>query len=58
MRQTSVMKTIHSANQPQKKMRMRLPMEYGFTRLAENQMPTPVSAPTVVVTMKQKNSSR
>ncbi len=49
IRLTSVTNTIHSVNQPQKNTRIKLPMAAGFIKDAENQIPTPVNAPTVVV---------
>ena len=49
---TSRQNTIHSTNQAAKKTRMRLPMAAGFTSDVANQIPTPVSAPTLVVMMK------
>ncbi len=58
MRQTSVMNTSHSTNHAQKKTRMRLAMEEGFTSDTDSQMPTPVSAPTVVVMRKATNRMR
>ena len=49
---TSRKKMTHSVNHPQKKTRMRLPMASGLTRAVVNQMPTPVMAPSEVVTTK------
>jgi len=53
MHTTSATKTSHSVNHAQKKTRIRLPMAYGLTSDVLSQMPTPVSAPNVVVTTKQ-----
>ncbi len=55
---TSVTNTIHSVNQAQKKTRMRLPIAAGLISEAHSQMPTPVSAPSVVVMMKHTARTR
>ena len=58
MSTTSLMKTSHSANQPQKNTRSSEPMANGANSEVESQMPTPVIAPTVVVTMNTMNVMR
>ncbi len=55
---TSITKTIHSVNHAQKKTRISEPIAAGFTRLVDSQIPTPVSAPRLVVTMKPTNRIR
>jgi len=45
-------KTTHSVNHARKNTRIRLPIAAGLTKAAENQMPTPVNAPTDVVITK------
>lgn len=58
MRTTSATNTSHSTNHAPKNTRIKLAMEAGLTSEAENQIPTPVMAPMVVVIRKATNKIR